>query len=75
MTFRHFLLDYRMRMARTLLTESRAPVSQVAYAVGFNDLSHFGRLFRRHVGESPTCYRQRLRQAERAGARREPAAA
>ncbi|MDN5850706.1 MAG: helix-turn-helix domain-containing protein, partial [Nitrococcus sp.] len=39
-----------------------ASVSQVAYAVGFNDLSYFGRMFRQLVGEPATCYQQRLGQ-------------
>ncbi|MEO7072208.1 MAG: helix-turn-helix domain-containing protein [Rhodanobacter sp.] len=60
-SFRRFLLNYRIAMARDFLAEPDVSVSQVAYAVGFNDLSHFGRTFRRLVGEPATCYRQRVR--------------
>lgn len=60
MSFRRFLLDYRIAMARDFLAEPHASVSQVAYAVGFNDLSHFGRMFRRLVGEPATRYHQRV---------------
>jgi AraC family transcriptional regulator len=42
-SFRRFLLNYRIAMAHDFLAEPHAAVSQVAYAVGFNDLSHFGR--------------------------------
>lgn len=59
-SFRRFLLNYRIAMARDFLAEPQASVSQVAYAVGFNDLSHFGRMFRRLVGEPATHYQQRL---------------
>lgn len=59
-SYRRFLLSYRIAMARDLLAEPQASVSQVAYAVGFNDLSYFGRMFRRLVGEPATRYQQRL---------------
>lgn len=66
-SFRRYLVDHRIAVARDFLALPQTSVSQVAYAVGFNDLSHFGRLFRRLVGEPPTRYRQRLqsRQTER----------
>ncbi len=57
-SFRHFLLHYRIAKARDFLAEPQASVSQVAYAVGFNDLSHFGRMFRRIVGVSASHYRR-----------------
>ncbi|MDN5851051.1 MAG: AraC family transcriptional regulator [Nitrococcus sp.] len=59
-SFRRFLLSYRIAMARDFLAAPHASVSQVAYAVGFNDLSYFGRMFRRLVGEPATRYQQRL---------------
>ena len=59
-SFRRFLLNYRIAMARDFLAEPSASVSQVAYAVGFNDLSHFGRMFRRLVGEPATRYPHRV---------------
>ena len=47
-------------VAREFLAEPRASVSQVAYEVGFNDLSYFGRVFRRLVGVPASHFRQRL---------------
>lgn len=60
-SFRRFLLQYRIAKARDFLSEPHASVSQVAYAVGFNDLSHFGRMFRRIVGMPATHYQRNLR--------------
>lgn len=54
--FGRFLMQYRVARARDLLGEPGSSVSQVAYAVGFNDLSYFGRVFRRHVGVPATQY-------------------
>jgi len=59
-SYRRFLLNYRIGKAREFLSEPRASVSQVAYAVGFNDLSQFGRMFRRVVGLSASHFQQRL---------------
>lgn len=63
-SFRRFLLNYRIAMARDFLAEPQASVSQVAWAVGFNDVSHFGRMFRRLVGEPATRYQRRLHSPE-----------
>lgn len=56
--FREFLMQHRIGRALKLLKNSRASVSTTAYAVGFNDLSNFSRMFRRYVGISPIQYRQ-----------------
>jgi AraC-like DNA-binding protein len=36
-------------------------VSEIAYAWGFSDMTHFGRKFRRVYGLSPSEYRKRAR--------------
>jgi AraC family transcriptional regulator len=41
----------------TLLTTTRASVTQIAYAVGFSNLSHFRRVFRGHTGVLPGAVR------------------
>jgi transcriptional regulator GlxA family with amidase domain len=50
----------RVAKARGFLAEPNASISQVAYTVGFHDLSHFGRTFRRLVGEPATRCHQRV---------------
>jgi AraC-like DNA-binding protein len=40
------------------LRNPRASVTDIAFAVGFNDLSHFARMFRRYVGLCPSKYRK-----------------
>jgi AraC-like DNA-binding protein len=62
-SFRRFLLQYRIAKARDFLAEPHSSVSEVAYAVGFNDLSHFGRMFRRIVGMPATRYQRNLQLA------------
>jgi YesN/AraC family two-component response regulator len=59
--FHEYLHQLRVGRAKALLAERHLRVSEVAYTVGFNDLSHFDRTFRRIVGKSPTEYRTSLR--------------
>lgn len=61
-TFRRFLLHYRIGKAREFLREPHTSVSEVAYAVGFNDLSQFGRMFRSVVGVAASDYQRGVRQ-------------
>lgn len=49
-TFSGYVLRSRIERAKALLTAAPRPVSEVAFAVGFNDLSYFARVFRRFAG-------------------------
>jgi AraC family transcriptional regulator, transcriptional activator of pobA len=46
--------------ARRMLAYTRLQIAEIGYALGFDDPSYFSRAFRRHTGESPGAYRQRL---------------
>jgi AraC-like DNA-binding protein len=59
-TFSAYVLRRRIERARALLAAGGQPVSQVAYAVGFNDLSYFARVFRRMVGMPASEYQESL---------------
>lgn len=47
----------RLERARSLLLKSKAPLIEIALEVGFENASHFARLFRRAYGMSPTTLR------------------
>jgi AraC-like DNA-binding protein len=53
-----FLIQTRIRRAIALLRETSRPVTEIAFEVGFGDLSNFINAFRREVGVSPRRYRQ-----------------
>lgn len=53
-TFRDYLLAYRIGKACELLRVSGVNVTDVAFTVGFNDLSYFSRMFKRLMGQTPT---------------------
>lgn len=57
-----FVREERLRRARSLLLSpcSRGRrIAEIAYEVGFNDLSYFNRSFRRRFGHSPSELRER----------------
>ncbi len=56
-----YLVRARLRRAARLLVDPARPITQIAYDVGFNDLSNFIRTFRRAAGVSPRAFRRRAR--------------
>ncbi len=51
-----YLLNYRMKLAASLLTDKGKSVSVTAYSVGYSDVFVFSKMFKRHFGISPTEY-------------------
>jgi AraC-like DNA-binding protein len=41
-----YVINTRLRAAAALITETKAPISEIAFDVGFNDISHFNTCFR-----------------------------
>jgi DNA-binding response OmpR family regulator len=56
MTVMEFIRDIRLKRASQLLDQKNLNVSEVAYAVGFKDLSHFRKCFREKFGMNATEY-------------------
>ncbi len=52
-----YVMDRRMERARYLLKVGKITVSDVAIEVGFEDVSHFSRAFRRAMGVTPSAFR------------------
>lgn len=44
--------------AKNLLTSNDEPISQIAYTLGFDNLSYFSRLFKQEVGISPNQFKK-----------------
>jgi AraC-like DNA-binding protein/ligand-binding sensor protein len=59
-TFTEFLSRTRVEKAKNLLLNPNLRISEIAYAIGFQSLTHFNRVFKTVVGESPTAYRGHL---------------
>jgi len=52
-----YLVSQRIKAAKDMLGNSDLRVSQIAYQVGYNDIAHFNRSFKKLVGVSPKEYR------------------
>ena len=55
-TFQDYVVRYRILESCRLLKNPNSNITDVAYAIGFNDGSYFSRTFRRYVGISPSSY-------------------
>jgi AraC-like DNA-binding protein len=60
LTFVEYLSRVRIEKAKVLLHNHNLRVSEIAYEVGFQTITHFNRIFRKLVGCSPTEYRSNL---------------
>lgn len=58
MTFTDFVNQYRISQARTLLLRDSS-ISAVSDASGFQNISHFNKLFKKSTGDTPGAYRKK----------------
>jgi AraC-like DNA-binding protein len=56
-----YLVRARLRRAARLLADAERPITDIAYDVGFGDLSNFVRTFHRAAGVSPRGFRKASR--------------
>ncbi|MDU0199633.1 helix-turn-helix domain-containing protein [Paenibacillus sp. MAH-36] len=56
--FVDFLIDIRIQAAQRLLTESQAPMQEVAEQIGYTSAISFSRVFKKVMGCSPSEYRE-----------------
>ena len=70
-SFQSLLNDIRRELASSYLRQPDLSVKEVAFLLGFTDLSNFTRAFKRWTGASPTRFREQG--DRRPGSRRRPA--
>jgi transcriptional regulator GlxA family with amidase domain len=56
-----YLQETRIDHAKQLLKQSNLTIAEIVFAVGYQDTSHFGSLFRQYTGVTPTEYRSLVR--------------
>lgn len=61
MTFTKFVNEYRVVHASKLLAETSLQVTEVSFESGFNNFSHFNKLFKEFTGKSPSAYRKEFK--------------
>ncbi len=60
LNFTDYLSRIRIERTRNLLLNPNLRVSEIAFEVGFQSLTHFNRVFKHTVGQSPARYREQL---------------
>lgn len=58
--FTEFVARVRVEKAKNLLLNPNLRISEIAFEVGFQSLTHFNRVFKKLLGQSPTEYRGHL---------------
>ena len=57
MSIQSYVIERRLQMAAMQVVQSHEQISQIAYSVGFRDVSNFNHAFKRRFGMSPREYR------------------
>jgi len=60
LNFTDYVSRVRVERAKNLLLNPNLRVSEIAYEVGFQSLTHFNRVFKKILGQSPTQYRSQF---------------
>lgn len=58
MTFQEVVREERMKRAKTLLKETDQTVENVALSVGYENVEHFNRLFKKYSGMTPVQFKK-----------------
>lgn len=64
MTIFEYLTNVKIDEARRLLCETNAKTDDVAYMLGYKSTSHFKSVFKKYVGQSPSDFRDRIKEHE-----------
>ena len=61
-TFTKLVNEYRVVHATKLLSESQMTITDICFECGFNNFSHFNKLFNEFTGQSASTYRNTMKQ-------------
>ncbi len=68
-SYSHLLSETRRELAEQYMNQSLHSISEVAFLLGFSEISSFSRAFRVWTWESPSRYRERTLKGQNAGKR------
>jgi AraC-like DNA-binding protein len=60
LNFTDYVSRVRIEKAKNLLLNPNLRISEIAFEVGFQSLTHFNRVFKKIIGQSPTQYRSQV---------------
>ncbi|NDW12642.1 AraC family transcriptional regulator [Bacteroides sp. 214] len=56
-----WIKEKRLEKAREMIQNTAIPVNEIGYSIGFENISHFSRIFKEYYGQSPTDCRQPIK--------------
>lgn len=56
-TLHNFILEFRLEIAKELLTNKNTPIGEICKQIGFTDFYHFSKTFKQKTGKTPSEYR------------------
>ncbi|WP_274650791.1 response regulator [Paenibacillus humicola] len=59
-TINGYITEYRMHKAKSLLSDPKLTIQQIAVLVGYSNSNYFAKVFRKQAGMTPSEYRERL---------------
>ena len=60
LSFGEYIRKLRIEKAIELVKQYNYTLTEIAYLTGFSDQSHFTRIFKQHIGKSPSAYKKEL---------------
>ena len=63
-SFVEYVISYRIEKAKELVLTTDKQIQEIAVVVGYKEYFHFSKVFKQHVGVSPTEYRKIFRKRE-----------
>lgn len=60
LSFGEYIQKQRIEKAIALIEKDSYSLTEIAYLTGFSDQSHFTRIFKKHIGQSPSTYKKKL---------------
>ena len=58
LSLQHYVIQIKLKQAEQLLLQNNFTVGEIASRLGFNDASHFNKLFKKYKGVAPTAFRE-----------------
>jgi AraC-like DNA-binding protein len=56
----NYIVRFRIEKAKEILEETDRPIYEIAESVGFHDIKHFSKTFKKVIGTSPSAYRKQI---------------
>jgi YesN/AraC family two-component response regulator len=57
----NYLIKLRIQVAKILLQDTSIPISEIVERTGFDDTTHFGRMFKKYTGVNPSSFRNNFK--------------